>query len=183
MELLHIPFVDDGRETPQEISEAPEKTVEIMTDKPKLESTMELSYRHYRRFEFWSSLVEYCKTVGREKDIGSRKPSYGDWYDVTLSNPDYHVFFQLYHQKILRIGIYVYHPDAFARLESKKSELETLYGSPFDWYTSRPKSAAKRILHSIDADVHNPKLCKQHFDWLIAQFDALRYALETVDKM
>jgi hypothetical protein len=180
MELLHIPFVDDGREVPPEIPDVEIKT--IASDKPKPTSTVELADRHYRRFEFWSNFVKYCKTVGRDTDIGSRKPYYADWYDVTISNPDYHVFFQLYHQKVLRIGIYVYRPEVFARLESKKAEIEALYGAPFEWYTSRKKSVAKRILHSIDADVHNPELTTQHFDWLIAQFDKLRTALETADK-
>ncbi|MBT9171838.1 MAG: hypothetical protein DDT21_00212 [Syntrophomonadaceae bacterium] len=180
MELLHIPFVDDGREVPPEIPEV--EINAVAADKPKPTSTRELADRHYRRFEFWSNFVEYCKTVGRDKDIGSRKPSYDDWYDVTISNPDYHVFFQLYHQSILRIGIYVYRPENFSRLESEKAEIEALYGSPFEWYTSRKKSVAKRILHSIDADVHNPELYTQHFDWLIAHFDKLRNALETADK-
>jgi len=180
MDLLHIPFVDDGREIPPEIPEIESKATFV--EKPLLKSTIELSDRHYRRFDFWSSFVEYCKTIGRNKDIGSRKPSYDDWYDVTIGNPDYHIFFQLYRQKVLRIGIYVYRPKDFARLEAVKAEIEALYGSQFDWYTSRKKSVAKRILHSIDADVHNPELYSQHFDWLIAQFDKLRRTLETVDK-
>jgi len=83
---------------------------------------------------------------------------------------------------VLCIGIYVYNREDFIRLESEKSQLETLYSSPLEWYTSREKSVAKRILHSIDADVHNPDLYQKHFDWLIAQFDKLRDALETVDK-
>jgi hypothetical protein len=181
MELLHIPIVDDGREVPPEIPEVEVTPATVSPDKPK-PTTMELSDRHYRRFDFWNSFVEYCKAVGRDKDIGSRKPSYDDWYDVTLSNPDYHLFFQLYHQKVLRIGIYVYRPESFTRLEKEKEELESVYGSAFEWYTSRQKSVAKRILHSVDADVHNPELYKQHFDWLISQFDKLKYALETVDK-
>jgi len=37
-------------------------------------------------------------------------------------------------------------------------------------------------LHSIEADVHNPERYIQHFEWLIAHFDKLRYALEMVDK-
>ena len=180
MELLHLSFVGDGREVPKEIPEVESKL--IITDKTKPITTKELSDRHYRRFDFWNNFVDYCKTVGRDLDIGSRKPSYDDWYDVTISHPDYHIFLQLYHQKVLRIGFYVYRPEDFARVESKKAEIESLYGSPLEWYTSRQKSVAKRILHSVDADVHNPELYKQHFDWLITHFDKLRNALETVDK-
>ena len=180
IELLHIPFVDDGRDIPPEI-----KKVEITPapiEKHMPSSTVGLSDGDYRRFEFWSNFVDYCKTIGRDKDIGSHKPSCDDWYDVTLHNPEYHVFFQLYHQKVLRIGLYVYQPEVFARLESKKAEIETLYGSQLEWYTSRKKSVAKRILHSIEADVHNPQLYKQHFDWLKDQFDKLKHALKTADK-
>jgi len=180
MELLHIPFVDDGREVPPEIHEG--EIPVVAADKPTPTSTMVLADRHYRRFEFWSNFVEYCKAVDRGMDIGSRKPSYDDWYDVAISNPDYQVFFQLYRQKVLRIGIYVYRPEGFVRLESKRDEIEALYGSSFEWYTSRKKSVAKRILHSIEADVHNPERYIQHFEWLIAHFDKLRYALEMVDK-
>ncbi|MBI1282057.1 MAG: DUF4268 domain-containing protein [Anaerolineaceae bacterium] len=177
-ELLHIPFVGDGRDIPPEI---PKVAYEPVTPAPGT-TTRELSDRHYKRMDFWSSFVAYCKSIGRDTDIASRKPSYDDWYDVTISNPDYHIFFQLYHQKVLRIGVYVYRQEDFARLESEKSEIEALYGSSLEWYTSRAKSVAKRILHSIDADVHNQDLYHKHFDWLIAQFDRLRYALETADK-
>jgi hypothetical protein len=126
--------------------------------------------------------VAYCKSIGRDTDIASRKPSSDNWYDVTIGNPYYQIFFQLYRQQALRIGIYVYSSKGFERLESAKLEIETLYGSPLDWYTSREKSTAKRILHSIDAEVHNPDLYLKHFDWLITQFDKLRYALETADR-
>jgi hypothetical protein len=177
-ELLHIPFVNDGRDVAPEIPEVEHEMVTSAT----VTTTRELSDRHYKRLDFWSHFGAYCKSIGRDTDIASRKPSYGDWYDVPINNPDYHIFFQLYHQKMLRIGIYVYQQEGFARLESEKSKIEAAYGSPLDWYTSREKSVAKRILHSIDAEVHNPDLYRKHFDWLIAQFDKLRYALETVDK-
>ena len=177
--LLHIPFVDDGREVPPEI---PEMDDVPTTDVVMPKKGVTLSDRHYRRFDFWNNFVAYCKENGRDKDIARRKPSYDDWYDVTIGSSDYHLSFLLYHQKELRICIYVYNPEAFARLESKKPEIESLYGSPLEWYTSREKSVAKRILHSVTADVHNPALYRQHFDWMIAHFDKLRYALEVADK-
>lgn len=43
------------------------------------------------------------------------------------------------------------------------------------------KSKAKRILHSIDADIHNTELYPLHFQWLINQFDRLKATLESVD--
>jgi hypothetical protein len=66
-------------------------------------------------------------------------------------------------------------------LDSLKNELEKAYGSSLEWYTSREKSTAKRILHSIETDIHNPKLYPQHFEWLISQLDKLKTALEKID--
>lgn len=177
-ELLHITFVGDGRDVPPEIPNVAHEPVTPAPGAP----TRELSDRHYKRMAFWSGFVAYCKSIGRDTDIASRKPSYDDYYNVAIGNSGYYIFFQLYHQKVLRIGIYVLRQEDFSRLESKKSEIEALYGSSLDWYTSREKSTAKRILHSIDADVHNQDLYHKHFDWLIAQFDRLQYALETADK-
>jgi hypothetical protein len=174
-ELLHVSFVSDGREVPIEIPESETSPT------PVIETTRELSDRHYLRLDFWSNFVNYCKTHGRTEEIASRKPSYDDWYDVIIGSRDYHVFFQLVRQKMLRIGLYVYRPEDFARLDSLKNEIENAYGSPLEWYTSRENSTAKRILHSIDADIHNPELYSQHFEWLISQFDKLKTALERVD--
>ena len=176
-ELLHINFVNDTRD---ELPELPEAEI-TLPDNGQTHTTRELKDRHYRRNDFWSNFVNYCKLKGRENDIALRKASYADWYDVLIGSHDYHIFFQLYRQKKLRIGLYVYKPKGFARLESKKDDIEKLYGSEFEWYTSRAKSTAKRILHSIDTDVHNPDLYHKHFDWLISQFDKLRHALQAVD--
>lgn len=176
-DLLHIPFADDDRELPPEIPEDGGAAVAVM-DTP--ESKRELSERHYLRYDFWKNFVDYCKARGRG-DIASRRPSYDDWYDITIGHPDYHLTLLLYRQKKLRIGIYVYRPEDFKRLESLKPEIEAAYGAELEWYTSREKSVAKRILHSIDADIHNSELYEQHFAWLIERFDKLKNALETVD--
>lgn len=174
-ELLHISFINDGREVPGEIPETEP------TPSPVIATTRELSDRHYLRLDFWSNFVNYCREHGHGEDIASRKPSTDDWYDVTIGSRDYHIFFQLVRQKIFRIGLYVYRPEDFARLDSLKNEIENAYGSSLEWYTSREKSTAKRILHSIDADIHNPELYPQHFEWLISQFEKLKTALEKVD--
>ena len=176
-ELLHIGFANDIRD---ELLELPEIEITQLDNEP-IHTTRELSDRHFKRKDFWSSFLEYCKLNGRGDDIAARKAGFDDWYDVTIGSHDYHIFLQLYRQKKLRIGLYVYRPEAFARLESRKDGIEKVYGSELEWYTSREKSIAKRILHSIDADVHNPNLYHEHFDWLISQFDKLTHALETVD--
>lgn len=178
-DLLHIAFVNDGREVPPEIQ--PETMPEPQPP-ITLATTRQLCERHHLRYDFWSNFVNYCKSNGRGNDIASRKPSHESWYDVPIGSKDYYIFFELIRRKTLRIGIYVNQPEVFARLESKKESLEVAYGSPFEWYTSRGKSLAKRILHSIPAEVHNSALYQIHFDWLISQFDKLCQALENVDQ-
>ncbi|MDR2559212.1 MAG: DUF4268 domain-containing protein [Oscillospiraceae bacterium] len=181
-ELLHIDFINDEREDVSEIPEiesTPQNWEQPNGEPPN--STRELADRHIRRYEFWSNFVEYCKASERSDDVGSRKPGYDDWYDVSVGSRDYHIFFQLFRQRTLRIGIYVYRPEDFARLESKKDNIEAIYGSPLEWYTSREKSVAKRILHSVDADVHNTALFPQHFQWFINQFDKLMATLRRFD--
>jgi uncharacterized protein with ParB-like and HNH nuclease domain len=176
--LLHIGFVEDGR------ANFPELPIEDpISDQRDAhpEPLHNRSARDDRRFDFWNSFVEYCVTHGRGKDIASRKPSDNDWYDVTIGSRDYHIFFQLYRKNTLRIGLYVYNIDSFKRLEMDKTKFEDYYGSTLDWYSSREKSTAKRILHSIEADIHNPDLYAQHFQWLITQFDKLKMTLELVD--
>jgi uncharacterized protein with ParB-like and HNH nuclease domain len=183
MELLHIPFADDDREIPPEIEKSEVKPVSVTHDETMPATTLELSDRHYRRFDFWSKFVEYCKTIGRDKDIAARKPYYASGYDMTIHSPDYFLFYQLSHGKFIRIGIYVHKYEAFTRLENKKEELEKLYGSPLEWYTSREKSVAKRILHSLEADVHNPEEYERIFDWMIEHYDKLRSALKTLETL
>lgn len=178
MDLLHIKFINECRE---EIPELPEEVNMSTVVQPPKSSVRELSERHYLRYEFWSKFVEYCIENGRGEDIASRKPSYNDWYDVAIGNRDYHIFFQLVRRKTLRIGLYVNQPEDFARLVSLKAEIEDEYGTILDWYTSRKNSAAKRILHSVEADIHNPEIYPDHFKWLINQFDKLKSSLEKVD--
>jgi hypothetical protein len=176
LDLLHISFVNDGR---ADVPEIPEPEFEETTDQPS-ETTRVLSERHLLRMDFWTNFVQYCRNNGRGEDIASRKPSYDDWYDVSVSNPNYHIFFQLVRKKILRIGIYVYRPEYFSKLESKKTEIESVFGAPLEWYTSRKKSVAKRILYSEEKDIHNPELYQQHFEWLINHFDKLKSALDAI---
>lgn len=177
MDLLHISFVNDARD---EVPELPEPDV----DEPSSadgESTKDLSERHLLRMDFWSNFVQYCRANGRGEDIASRKASYDDWYDVSVGSPNYHIFFQLLRKKILRIGIYVYRPEYFSKLESRKNEIESIFGASLEWYTSREKSVAKRILYSEERDIHSAEQYQEHFNWLINHFDRLKNALDAVE--
>jgi len=170
IELLHLSFVNDEREDVPEIEQA-----EI--DK---ETTKGLSERHRLRMDFWQHFVQYARERGRE-DIAARKPSYDDGYDIPIGSQECHLFFQLVKKKILRIGFYVYQPEHFNLLEANKAEIEKICGFSLEWLTSRKNSVEKRILYSIEADVHNQDLYVQHFNWLIDHFDRLKKALDAVN--
>ena len=118
---------------------------------------------------------------GRGEDIGSHKPSSDNWYDVSIGNPEYFLFFQVMQSDIMRIGIYIHRSDAFARLSQKRDALENAYGDHLDWDSSYQKSVAKRVLHSIKAEVRNAALYPQYYAWLIRQYDRMKAALESVD--
>lgn len=177
IELLHLSFLDKERD---DVPEIPKPKENELSEQPET-TTRELAERHHLRIDFWKNFVQYCHDNGRGEDIGRRKASYDDWYDVTVDNHNYHIFFQLVRKKILRIGIYVYDPEYFSKLELKKELIENACGFKLEWYTSREKSVAKRILYSIDADIHNTELYHKHFEWLIEHFDKLCNALVVLD--
>lgn len=177
IELLHISFINDGRE---DVPEIPKPEIDELSDFTAT-TVKDLSEYDLLRMDFWTNFVQHCRDNGRGEDIASRKPSYYNSYDVVVGNPNYHLFFQLVRKEILRIGIYVYRPECFTKLENKKNEIESIFGSPLEWYTSREKSVSKRILYSIDSDIFNPELYNQHFEWLIKNFDKLNNALKIVD--
>lgn len=170
--LLHIPFAREQRYS------APEVPLPV----EGAETDAAIPERRIRRLAFWTAFTDYCKQIERDVDIASRKPSGDDWYDVSLGNRDYHIFLQILRQKKLRVGIYVYNQETFKRLEDKKEEIESYCGFRFEWYTSREKSVAKRILHTVAADVHNEAEYEKNFNWLISHFDKVKSALELFDK-
>ncbi len=180
-DLLHIQFVNDDRGAVPEIPEPKSEEITEGNVKIPIEKKGQFTDTELHRFDFWHKFVEYCKSIGRGEDIASQKPSYDHWYDVIIGNSGYHLFFQIMQQNILRIGIYVYEREVFDRLVSKKDEIEGMYGSKLEWFTSKKTSTAKRILHSIDVDVHDQELYVQNFKWLISQFDQLKLTLNKID--
>ena len=176
VELLHIGFVNEPREEVPELSEDDfiPGTVETATGEVS-SATTDL------QLDFWTSFVQYCADHDRTEDIGSRKPYGQNWYDVTIGKSDYHVFLSIIGKSILRIGLYIYNGDAFARLEKKKDSIEQLCGFNMEWYTSREKSVAKRVLYSQTTDLYNKATYTDSFEWLIDCLDKLKNALDTVD--
>ena len=177
--LLHIDFVDDGREVMPDLSE--EDDIITSNDPTVQKPAKILTEGEQQRCDFWSGFVKYCKANGRSEDIAPYKPGNDNWYDTPRFRRAYHIFFLIYQKKTLSIGIYVYAKEDFDRLESMKDKIEEAYGASFEWYTSKENSIAKRILHSVNADVHNLEHYPQHFQWFIAQHDKLKAALLQVD--
>lgn len=179
LELLHIQFVNDDREVVPEIPKPKGKVLNL--EEPSSKNEKELTKTEALRYDFWRHFVDYCHSIGRGKDVASQTPSHVGWYDVTIGSKDYHIFFQVLRQNILRIGVYVHKQETFDRLEAVKDEIEEMYGYTLEWYTSRETSTAKRIIHSIEIDVFNQELYRDHFKWMVSQFDKLKAALNEID--
>lgn len=176
IELLHIGFVNESRENVPELSKD-----DIMPGTVETENGDVSTATADLQLDFWTNFVQYCAENGRAEDIGSRKPFSQNWHDVTISKSDYHVFFSITGKSTLRIGMYIYNGEAFKRLENKKDSIEQLCGFNLEWYTSKEKSVAKRVLYTKTTDLYNKATYKDSFQWLIDCFDKLKNALDAVD--
>lgn len=177
VDLLHVRFVKDGRQVPPELEAGIDTRAsgdDELGEESSLRSTAE------KRLAFWTAFVDYCRGIGRG-DIASQKPSDQNWYDVALGTGDYHIFLNVIGESTLRIGLYVNSIDIFRRLEAMRESIEGHCGFQMEWYTSREKSTAKRILYSTTADIHNTAKYRECFDWLIEQHDRLSSALRKLD--
>lgn len=171
--LLHIEFVNDERTMPPVLEE---ESKVIHENNPIWED----SESKVERLEFWKDFVNYCNLIGRN-DVSKRKPNGRDWYDISADSNKYHLFLQIIRNNKIRVGVYVYEKIDFEFMQSKKSEIEGVYGSPLEWNKSRKGSKAKRIFHTKEVDVYNHELCREHFDWMINHYTKLRSALKAVE--
>ena len=99
------------------------------------------------QLQFWTGFVEYCKQEGRETDIARYKPLAQNWYDVPVSDADYHLSFTVTRSRYLSLLIYAYNKEAFERLERKKPILKK--NSVISWIGTPAERAVKRNALSI----------------------------------
>ncbi len=164
--LVGLEFVNDGRIIPPTLDESE------VSDANDSDSNSTLD----NQLTYWTNFVEYCNKIGR-LDICSRKPFAQNWYEVPVNAPDFLLQFTISYGKTLSILIYAYNGDVFSRLESKKSIIEEHFGEPLDWYSSREKSVAKRIIYKTEGDLFNPKEQEHLFSWMVSMFDKLQNSL------
>lgn len=81
------------------------------------------------------------------------------------------------------ILIYSYNIEAFRRLEQKKNIIENVFGDKFDWYSSRERSTAKRILYRRECDIFNIQKQPEIFEWMIEHYDKLCNALSLANEI
>ena len=180
-DILHLGFLDDGREIPDEIPEpaAVQKTEQVSTENHS-EFFTDGSDLSEKQLAFWLCFVEYCKSTGHES-IVTRKPGGQNWYDVPVDAPDYHISFTITRGHTARILIYTYNIEAFQRLEKQKDNIESMCGFQFDWYSSRSTSVQKRIIYSRDIDYYSDEEQNECFRWFVDCFIKLKKALKTYD--
>lgn len=183
--LVYVSFAVDGREVPQEIEkEEPEETDAVSKRSPKaVEHISGGTELENQRIKFWTNFVDYCNQKGYGDTVALRKPSFDHWYTVPVGTADLHIDFNITRSKFLAILIYAENSDVFSRLESKKQKIEEVFGDKLDWYSSREKSNAKRILFKREADIFNPEKQYELFAWMLEKFDLLVDALISVDEL
>lgn len=172
--LLYINFVNDKREIPAEL---PEETNDENNNSFVLENILEK-----QQCQFWTNFVEYCKNQDRN-DIAARKPSGQNWYDISIGANDFYISFTITRSKYISILIYANSLETFNRLESKKEDIEIMFGNKLDWYSSREKSSAKRIIYKKNAEIFNVTKQNEIFMWMIEKFDALTNALRNINEI
>ena len=172
--LLYINFVNDKREIPAEL---PEETNDENNNSFVLENILEK-----QQCQFWTNFVEYCKNQDRN-DIAARKPSGQNWYDISIGANDFYISFTITRSKYISILIYANSLETFNRLESKKEDIEIMFRNKLDWYSSREKSSAKRIIYKKNAEIFNVTKQNEIFMWMIEKFDALTNALRNINEI
>ena len=176
--LVYVNFAVDGRTVPEELPVPEEKSIQSKEDT----DTHEYSSLDEQQKAFWVNFVKHCNDRDRE-DIVGRKPLVQNWYDIPVGANDFLLQFTITRSKYVSLVIYAFDGETFKRLESKKSVIEKVFGNKFDWYSSREKSTAKRIVYKHEADVFNPGKQEELFDWMIEKFDSLVDALVSADEL
>lgn len=176
--LVYVNFAVDGRTVPEELPLPEEKPIQSKEDT----DTHEYSSLDEQQKAFWVNFVKYCNDHDRE-DIVGRKPLVQNWYDIPVGANDFLLQFTITRSKYVSLVIYAFDGETFKRLESKKSVIEKVFGNKFDWYSSREKSTAKRIVYKHETDVFNPGKQEELFDWMIEKFDSLVDALVSADEL
>ena len=176
--LVYVNFAVDGRTVPEELPVPEEKSIQSKEDT----DTHEYSSLDEQQKAFWVNFVKHCNDRDRE-DIVGRKPLVQNWYDIPVGANDFLLQFTITRSKYVSLVIYAFDGETFKRLESKKSVIEKVFGNKFDWYSSREKSTAKRIVYKHEADVFNSGKQEELFDWMIEKFDLLVDALVSADEL
>lgn len=136
-----------------------------------------------QRQNFWSEFIEFCNEQGYGDIIARRDATTECWYAVSLGTSDLHIEFTITRYKYLSILIYAENSNVFARLESKKNEIESAFGNELNWYSSREGSNAKRIIYTKECDVFDATQKVEYFSWMIDRFNDLYNALSVVGEI
>lgn len=179
--LIYVSFAVDGRDIPAPIEIPTEKAA--IAQETEQSITTETQGLGNQQLLFWTKFVEYCRQEGRGEDIASRKPLIQNWYDIPITDADFHISFTITRGKYLSLIIYAYNGEAFSRLESKKDIIETTFGDKLDWYSSKQGSVAKRIIYKRECEIFNPIKQQELFAWMIDKYDELCNALAAADEI
>ena len=175
--LIYVTFAVDGRQIPETLDN---KAVESEKQNRQTSGNEKLENK---QLVFWTEFAKYCKEKKRAEELAIRKPYAKSAYDIPIRNADFHLFFALTRGKYLSLVIYAYDEEAFSRLESKKDQIEAVFGDKLDWYSSKASSKSKRISYKKEFEIFNPAKQEALFSWMIDQYDNLYNALVQVGEI
>lgn len=134
---------------------------------------------------FWKSFINYCEQINRKEEIASQNPYKANWYKVPLGTSNLHIEFTITSGNCLSILIYTDKEDTFPRLQTKREEIETIFGKELEWNLSKEGSKLKRIIYKKPerVDIFNPDKQEELFAWMVEQFDAMKRALSSVGEI
>lgn len=181
-DLIYVSFAMDGREIPEELLDEPGNVANKETTETKVSVVLGTDLERQRQ-DFWSEFITFCNEQGYEDVIARREASTECWYAVSLGTSDLHIEFTITRSKYLSVLIYAENSEVFARLESKKNEIESAFGDKLDWYSSRGGSNAKRIIYKKECNVFDAALRVELYFWMIDKFNKLCNALSTVGEI
>lgn len=126
---------------------------------------------------FWTNFVAFCKAQGRD-DLTGGRPASRVYYSVQVGRKGLHMTFGIMNSRRMRVGVFVYHKSSYDILLAHKNLVDAAYGTGLSWPEEDADRKSWLVQHMISADVFNTEEQREHFQWLIAQFDKLKAALD-----
>ena len=130
--------------------------------------------RHQRRYEWWSSLINYVSSSQKYGRLLTRKtPSRDHWMDVGIGSSKYHAC-MCFKRDCITVGIYIpKDKELFNHFYAQKDEIEAELGFKMVWEPLESKQAS-RIDAICEVDTASIKNREEYFKWYCEHLKAIK---------